>query len=55
MKAGCIERPGMAMGVSMVSRAAAKVVGKILAKFIPVVGWIWLIGAIIWAFAEEFI
>ncbi|MFN7022577.1 MAG: hypothetical protein ACK4WH_14800 [Phycisphaerales bacterium] len=35
--------------------AAAKVVGKILAKFIPVVGWIWLIGAIIWAFAEEFI
>lgn len=36
-------------------RAAAKVVGKILAKFIPIVGWIWLIGSIIWAFAEEFI
>lgn len=35
--------------------AAAKVVGKILAKFIPIVGWVWLIGAIIWAFAEEFI
>lgn len=35
--------------------AAAKVVGKILAKFIPIVGWIWLIGAVIWAFAEEFI
>jgi hypothetical protein len=35
--------------------AAAKVVGKILAKFIPIVGWIWLIGSIIWAFAEEFI
>lgn len=35
--------------------AAAKVVGKILAKFIPIVGWVWLIGSIIWAFAEEFI
>lgn len=35
--------------------AAAKIVGKILAKFIPIVGWIWLIGSLIWAIAEEYI
>jgi len=36
-------------------RAAAKVVGKILAKFIPVDGWVWLIGAFIWAVAGELV
>jgi hypothetical protein len=37
------------------AKLAAKIVGKILAHFIPVVGWVLLIGAIIWAIAEEFI
>jgi hypothetical protein len=33
--------------------AAAKLVGKIAAKFVPFVGWALLIGSIIWGVAEE--
>jgi hypothetical protein len=35
--------------------AAAKLLGKIAAKFVPFVGWALLIGSIIWGFAEEFV
>lgn len=37
------------------AQAAAKLVGKILARSIPIVGWVYLVGLIIWAIAEEFI
>lgn len=35
--------------------AAARAFGKIAAKFVPIVGWVLLIGQVIWAIAEEFI
>lgn len=34
---------------------ARKILGKILARFLPVIGWVVLIGSLIWAIAEEFI
>jgi hypothetical protein len=33
--------------------AAKKVIGKVLARFIPFVGWALLIGSFVWAVAEE--
>ena len=51
-----VSRPFLVeLGEKIGVKAAARVVGKIVAKAVPLLGWGLLIGSLLWAIAEEFI